>query len=76
MVLGIAITPLLLRAQTDELRPVTNKYAIKNVTIVQAPGKVISNGSILIEDGIIKAVGSSISIPADAWVVEADSMFV
>lgn len=60
----------------DDLKPVTTKYAIKNATIVQAPGKIIPNGSILIENGIIKAVGANISIPADALVVDADSMFV
>lgn len=76
LLLLVAVSPPYLSAQSDQLRPVTDKYAIKNVTIVQAPGKVISNGSILIENGIIKAVGSSISIPADAWTVEADSMFV
>ncbi|SNT28450.1 Imidazolonepropionase [Ekhidna lutea] len=63
-------------AQDSDLKPVTNKYAIKNATIVQAPGRIIQNGTVLIENGIIKAVGSSIAIPADAWVVDADSMFV
>jgi len=72
----MVMVPLFSIAQSDELRPVTNKYVIKNVTIIPAPGKVISNGSILLEDGVIKAVGSSISIPADAWIVDADSMFV
>jgi len=63
-------------AQDDDLKPVTSKYAIRNATIVQAPGKVITNGTVLIENGIIQAVGTGISIPADAWVVDADSMFV
>lgn len=72
----IGIIPFYGVAQDDDLRPVTNKYAIKNATIVQAPGKVIQNGSILIDNGIIKAVGTNISIPSDAWVVYADSMFV
>jgi len=72
----IGLSPFFGIAQDDDLKPVTNKYAIKNATIVQAPGKVIQNGAILIDNGIIKAVGSNISIPADAWVVDADSMFV
>ncbi len=63
-------------SQDGDLKPVTNKYAIKNATIVQAPGKTIQNGTVLIENGIIKAVGSSVAIPADAWVIDADSMFV
>ncbi|WP_421765092.1 amidohydrolase family protein [Ekhidna sp.] len=76
LLLVIGVMPFLGLAQDSDLKPVTNKYAIKNATIVQAPGKTIQNGTILIENGIIKAVGSSITIPADAWVVNADSMFV
>ncbi|WP_420575268.1 amidohydrolase family protein [Ekhidna sp.] len=76
LLLLIGVIPLIGLAQDSDLKPVTNKYAIKNATIVQAPGKTIQNGTILIENGIIKAVGSSVSIPADAWIVDADSMFV
>lgn len=76
LTLLIGLVPFIGWSQDSDLKPVTNKYAIKNATIVQAPGKTIQNGSILIENGIIKAVGSSISIPADAWIVDADSMFV
>ncbi|WP_462250344.1 amidohydrolase family protein [Ekhidna sp.] len=76
LTLLIGLTPFISISQDNDLKPVTNKYAIKNATIVQAPGKTIKNGSILIENGIIKAVGSNISIPADAWIVDADSMFV
>ncbi|WP_420318534.1 amidohydrolase family protein [Ekhidna sp.] len=76
VVLLMAIIPLIGWAQDDELKPVTSKYAIRNATIIQAPGRTIQNGSVLIENGIIKAVGSSIAIPADAWIVDADSMFV
>ncbi|MEM7297066.1 MAG: amidohydrolase family protein [Bacteroidota bacterium] len=72
----ISILPLSGIAQESNLKPITNKYAIKNATIVQAPGRTIQNGSLVIENGIIKAVGSNITIPADAWVVDADSMFV
>ena len=63
-------------AQDSDLKPVTEKYAIVNATIIPAPGKVINKGSILIENGIIKSVGSGITIPSDAWVINADSMFV
>ncbi|WP_424961322.1 amidohydrolase family protein [Ekhidna sp.] len=76
MLFLIGVIPLIGLAQDSDLKPVTNKYAIKNATIVQAPGKTIQNGTILIENGIIKAVGSSIAVPADAWVVDADSMYV
>ncbi|MEO9870796.1 amidohydrolase family protein [Ekhidna sp.] len=76
LILLMGLVPFISISQDSDLRPVTNKYVIKNATIVQAPGKIIKNGTVLIENGIIKAVGSSVAIPADAWVVNADSMFV
>lgn len=76
LILLIGSVPFVSMSQDNDLKPVSSKYAIKNATIVQAPGKIIQNGSILIENGIIKAVGSSIIIPSDAWIVDADSMFV
>jgi len=72
----VALTPLMVHAQDSDLRPVSKKYAIKNATIVQAPGRVIPKGTILFENGVIKAVGTSVTIPADAWVINADSMYV
>lgn len=76
LILMMGLVPFIGMSQDSDLKPVTNKYAIKNATIVQAPGKTIQNGTVLIENGIIKAVGSSVAIPADTWVVDADSMFV
>ncbi len=63
-------------AQRDEMAPVTDTYAIKNVTIVQAPGRVIPMGTVLISNGLIKQVGASVTIPSNAKVIDADSMFV
>ena len=63
-------------AQDISLEPVSQTYAIKNATIVQAPGRVIERGTVVVVDGVIKAVGKSVSIPANAQIIEADSMFV
>ncbi len=41
-------------------------HALKNLTIIQSPGKKIQNGIIIIRDGIIQSVGAGIAIPADA----------
>lgn len=69
--------PVLLIAQEDKpLAPVTRTYAITNVNIIQAPGRKVDMGTILIKDGIIKSVGKNISVPADAIVIKADSMYV
>lgn len=60
----------------DLLKPVTRTYALKNVTIVQKPGQVIENGTIIIKNGLIQAVGKNVTIPGNAKVLEADSMYV
>ena len=41
-------------------------HALKNLTIIPSPGTVIRNGTIIIRDGIIRAVGAGVPIPADA----------
>lgn len=39
-------------------------YALTNVRIVTAPGKVIERGTVVTRDGRISAVGASVNIPA------------
>jgi len=58
------------------LKPVSKTYALTNVTVVQAPGKVITGATVLIKDGLIAAVGTGIDIPGEAIRLPADSMYV
>lgn len=60
----------------DALKPVTQTYAFKNATIIPAPGEKMEAATIVIKNGLIHAMGSDITIPAGARVIEADSMFV
>lgn len=60
----------------QELAPVTRTYAITNVNIIQAPGRKIEMGTVIMKDGLIKAVGKGIAIPSEAIVIKADSMYV
>lgn len=70
-------SPAWLFAQDDQdLAPVTRTYAITNVNIIQGPGRKIDQGTIVIKDGLITAVGKGIAIPAEAIVIKADSMYV
>ncbi len=62
--------------EEKELKPVTRTYAITNVNVIQAPGKKIDMATVLIKDGLIVSMGKSISIPADAIVIKADSMYL
>lgn len=59
-----------------KLAPVTRTYAITNVNIIQGPGRKVDMGTVIIRNGIIQNVGKNLSIPADAVVIKADSMYV
>jgi hypothetical protein len=59
-----------------KLGPVTRSYAITQATIIQAPGRKIEKGTVLIKDGLITAVGQNLTIPVDAIQVKGDSLYV
>jgi len=71
----LSVFTFVLKAQ-DEPSPVTKTLALQNVTIIQAPGKVIEQGTVIIKNGLIHAVGKNLNIPFDAKIIKADSMFV
>jgi imidazolonepropionase-like amidohydrolase len=56
--------------------PVRKKLAVEAGRIITISGKDIKNGVILIDDGIIKAVGTDVEIPWDAFVIEAEDQVV
>jgi len=60
----------------DDLRKVTDSYAFTGATVETSPGNVIQNATIVVENGLIKSIGSSGSIPANARVVTLDSLYV
>jgi hypothetical protein len=45
-------------------------YALTDVRIVVAPGQEIENGTIVLRDGVIVAVGADVTAPADARILE------
>jgi imidazolonepropionase-like amidohydrolase len=51
-------------------------YLIRNATIVPVTGTPITDGSLLIENGKIKAVGKDIPAPAGAEVIDASGQYV
>ena len=61
---------LSLRADTP------NVYAIRGARIVTAAGAPIDSGTIVIRHGTVEAVGSSVTIPADADVIDGAGMSV
>ena len=52
-------------------------HALTNARIVQAPGRTIDNGTLVIRDGVIVAVGSGVEAPADAkvWDLEGATLY-
>src|SRR2546423_5467061 len=49
---------------------------IKNATIMTAAGPTIAKGSVLLRDGKIAAVGTNLTAPADAVVIDGTGKFV
>ena len=45
--------------------PTRADYALTNVRIVTAPGKVIERGTVVVRDGRIAAVGPQVTVPND-----------
>lgn len=59
----------------DKVPDVTQTYFINDVHIQKSPTDSFGLGDILIVDGYIKQVAKSISPPADAQIIEADSAY-
>ena len=57
------------KAQVDD-------YAITGGTVVTVSGPVIENGTVLVQDGIITAVGTGVEIPAGVERIDASGKFV
>jgi len=53
-----------------------NDYAITGGTVVTVSGEAIPNGTVLVQDGLITAVGASVNIPAGVERFDASGKFV
>jgi imidazolonepropionase-like amidohydrolase len=56
--------------------PAAPPFAIRNATLLTAAGPVIPNGTILVRDGKIVAVGATVDVPAGTTVIDAGGKFV
>ncbi|HEX2775382.1 MAG TPA: hypothetical protein VHN10_01955, partial [Candidatus Acidoferrales bacterium] len=57
-------------------QPAANVYAIKGAKVYTLAGPAIENGTVVIRDGKIAAVGANIDLPADAQVIDAAGLEV
>jgi imidazolonepropionase-like amidohydrolase len=51
-------------------------YAITNARIVTVSGPVIENGTVVIANGLITAVGTNVTVPPEAWVIDGEGLTV
>jgi imidazolonepropionase-like amidohydrolase len=56
--------------------PPRGTLAIRNARIVTVSGPDIENGTIVIRDGKIEAVGANVSVPAGAQTIDGSGLFV
>ena len=49
-------------------------FAVTNAQITLAPGQTIEKGNVVIRDGRVISLGTDVTIPADAVVIEADGL--
>lgn len=67
-----------LNAQSDPTgeSAVTRTFAITNATVIQAPGKELKGATVVIKNGLIEAVGTNVTVPKNAQVIDGKDMFV
>jgi len=68
-VIAVALCSLTISAQSGA-------YAITNAEIMTVSGSVISGGTVVIRDGLIESVGVSVTVPADAEVLDGTGLTV
>ena len=51
-------------------------FAIRGANVVPVSGAPLENATVLVSRGVITAVGTSVTIPADAWVIEGKGLTV
>jgi imidazolonepropionase-like amidohydrolase len=56
--------------------PPRGVFAIRNARIVTVSGPDVENGTVVIRDGKIEAVGANISVPSGAQMIDGNGLFV
>lgn len=73
----VAALPQAAHAQPRPTRPAAvSLYAIQGARIVTVSGETIDNGTVVIENGVITAVGRNVDVPAGAWVIDGSGKIV
>jgi hypothetical protein len=51
-------------------------FAIRDARVVTGAGAVLEHGAVLVKDGLIAEVGSTVAIPKEAWVIDGKGLTV
>ena len=74
---ALTALPWALSAQPRPTRPDgLRTYAIEGARIVTVSGETIANGTVVVHNGVITAVGSGVTLPAGAWVIDGSGKTV
>ncbi len=60
----------------DDLPQITGCIALINASVVASPGKAPVVSTVVMRDGLITQMGPHLKIPADAYRIDADSLYV
>ena len=60
----------------DNIPVVTDNVFIRNAHITIRPGVTLEKASVLLKNGLIAAIGTSLQQPIDAEIIEGDSLYV
>jgi len=74
LLFGVLASPV--RSQVYLTDQYSTVYAITNAKIVTGSGTVIINGSVLLRNGLISAVGEAVDIPAEAKVIDGTGLTI
>jgi len=77
LILFLAFFPFLVQAQFDGefVKPRNGRFLLKNATIVTVTKGVIENGSVLLKNGKIEAIGQNID-GGDAEIIDCTNLYI
>jgi imidazolonepropionase-like amidohydrolase len=77
LLLALLTAPVAVHAQPRPTRPdAPRHFAITGARIVTGSGQVITDGTVILDNGVITAVGRNVRVPEGAWIVDASGKTV
>jgi imidazolonepropionase-like amidohydrolase len=67
---------MLLAAASQTYAQAPGPIALRGARVVTVSGPVLEKGTVLLRNGLIEAVGATVDIPKDAWIVDGDGVTV